>query len=209
MNRLSRFLLVMTAVGVFVSSGCEAGSIYAKRNKNMRTFYSDDVARQLGDTLTVIIVEDHKTDNTIERDLESTHKRSTSFNGELGIGTPDHHLIPRMPGFTMSAESSRTQEGQSDYKDERSIEDSIAVIVEDVQPNGNLVVIGRRERNIAGDTQTIKISGIVNPRDINFNNTVLSSQIANFTIVTENDGYSEDYNKPGWLAQLFDIIWPF
>ena len=86
------------------------------------------------------------------------------FNGELGIVTPEHNILPRIPGMTMAATSDNQLSGQADYKDERKIEDRMTVVVEDVQPNGNLVIIGTRQRDIAHDKQTITISGIVRPR---------------------------------------------
>ena len=44
-------------------------SIWAKRDKNMRNMYVDDVARQIGDILTVNITEDSKVDNKAKRNL--------------------------------------------------------------------------------------------------------------------------------------------
>ncbi|MBL7153477.1 MAG: flagellar basal body L-ring protein FlgH [Phycisphaerae bacterium] len=180
-------------------------SIWAKRDKNMRSIYVDDVARQIGDILTVKITEDSKVDNKAKRDLKKEVDRSASFNGELGID----HILPSMPGFSMTAKSSNELKGKADFKDERSFEDSVSVVVVDIQPNRNLVIMGVRDRNIAGDIQTIEVSGIVRPSDIAFDNTVKSEQIANFRVVTKNAGVAEPYNRQGWLGRLFDIIWPF
>ncbi|MCK5171988.1 MAG: flagellar basal body L-ring protein FlgH, partial [Planctomycetes bacterium] len=60
-----------------------------------------------------------------------------------------------------------------------------------------------------GDKQTIEVSGIVRPSDIEFDNTIKSEQVANFTLITINDGPSDDYNRPGWLGRIFDYLWPF
>ena len=97
----------------------------------------------------------------------------------------------------------------ADFKDERSYEDSISVVVVDIQPNGNLVIMGVRDRNITGDIQMIEVSGIVRPSDIAFDNSIKSEQIANFRVVTKSKGVAEPYNRQGWLGRLFDIIWPF
>ncbi|MBN2271161.1 MAG: flagellar basal body L-ring protein FlgH [Sedimentisphaerales bacterium] len=180
-------------------------SIWAKRDKNMRSMYVDDVARQIGDILTVKITEDSKVDNKAKRELKKATDRSTSFDGELGID----HVLPSIPGFNMSAASSNTLSGKADFKDERSYEDSISVVVVDIQPNGNLVIMGVRDRNITGDIQLIEVSGIVRPSDIAFDNTIKSEQIANFRVVTKSKGVAEPYNRQGWLGRLFDIIWPF
>ncbi len=85
----------------------------------------------------------------------------------------------------------------------------VTVVVVDVLPNRNLVVMGTRSRNIAGDIQTIEVSGIVRPSDIAFDNTIKSEQIADFRIVTKNSGISAPYTRPGWLGKIFDVIWPF
>ncbi|MHC4364376.1 MAG: flagellar basal body L-ring protein FlgH [Planctomycetota bacterium] len=203
-------LFFAAAVFVVCLSDCVySGSIWAKRDKNMRGLYADDVARQIGDILTIRISEASKVDNKAKRDLKKEADRSTTFNGELGITTPNHNLLPRMPGFTMSAESSNELKSKADYKDERKFTDSISVVVVDIMPNRNLVVIGTRNRNIAGDVQAIEVSGIVRPSDIGFDNTVRSEQVADFRIVTKNSGVADPYTRPGWLGTIFDTLWPF
>jgi flagellar L-ring protein precursor FlgH len=203
-------VLILTAF-LFCSSlsGLRADSIWAKRNKNMREIYTDDVARSIGDILTIKISEDSKVDNKAKRDLKKEADKSTSFDGEVGITTPNHNILPRVPGFTMNAESTNELKSKADFKDERKFVDSVTVVVVDILPNRNLVVMGTRERNIAGDIQTIEVSGIVRPSDILFNNTVMSSQVADFRIVTRNKGISAPYTRPGWLGRILDIIWPF
>jgi flagellar L-ring protein precursor FlgH len=206
-------LVFISTVFLFCSAlpvwNLQADSIWARRNKNMRDLYSDDVARKIGDILTIKISENSKVDNKAKRDLKKEVDKSNTFNGELGITTPNHNLIPRMPGFTMSAESTNELKSKADFKDERKFLDSVTVVVVDIQPNRNLVVMGTRQRNIAGDMQTIEISGIVRPSDITFDNTVRSEQVADFRIVTRNTGIAAPYTRPGWLGRIFDIIWPF
>lgn len=202
----SRLIVVLTISCVLLPGDCSrAGSIWAKRSTDLRPLYADDVARRIGDVLTVTITEDSKVDNKAKRDLSKTTDRSTSFNGELGID----HILPSVPGFTMEAESSNTMSSKADFKDERTFEDNVTVVVIDILPNGNLVVLGTRDRSIAGDIQKIEVSGVVRPSDISYDNKVKSQQIANFRLVTKNGGVSEPYTRPGWLGRVFDIIWPF
>jgi flagellar L-ring protein precursor FlgH len=182
-----------------------ADSIWAKREKNTKDLYADDVARNIGDVLTIKITEDSKVDNKAKRDLKKQTDRSSDFDGKLNID----HILPSMPGFTMDAQTNNALTGKADYKDERSFVDRVTVVVIDVLPNRNLVVMGTRNRNIAGDIQTIEVSGIVRPSDIAFDNTVRSEQVANFRILTSNGGVSAPYTRPGWLGGIFDILWPF
>jgi flagellar L-ring protein precursor FlgH len=196
-------------VSTIAATAAQAGSIWAKRDKNATMVYSDDTARQIGDVLTIIISESTKIDNKVDRELKKTTDRNSNFNGEVGITTPNHNILPRIPGFTMNATTDNELSGVSNYKDERSFEDRITVVVEDVQSNGDLVVIGTRHRDIADDKQLITISGIVRPSDISFDNTIRSEQVGNFTIVQKNEGYSDTYTKTGWLGKIFDFLWPF
>jgi flagellar L-ring protein precursor FlgH len=205
----SEIVLVLIILVLLPATCLQAGSIWAKRDKNMKDLYADDVARQIGDILTIVISEDSKVDNKAKRDLKKDTNRSNSFNGELGITTPNNNILPRMPGFTMSATSGNELKSKADYKDERKFEDQVSVVVMDILPNHNLVVMGTRNRNIAGDIQAIEVSGIVRPSDIAFDNTVKSEQVADFRIVTKNSGVSAPYTKPGWLGKIFDVIWPF
>ena len=205
MNNSMMLMLAAVILAGSTAATVEAGSIWAKRDSNMRTLYADDVARNIGDVLTIKIVEDSKVDNKAKRDLQKETARSSSFDGDLNID----HVLPSVPGFTMEAESANELSSKADFKDERSFEDSISVVVIDILPNGNLVVIGTRDRNIADDIQSIEVSGIVRPSDITYDNTVESAQVANFQIVTQNGGISAPYTKVGWLGRIFDVLWPW
>ncbi len=205
MNKRIISVIVLLASVLSAARSSQAGSIWAKRDKNMRAVYADDVARRIGDVLTVKITEDSKVDNKAKRDLKKETDRSTVFDGKLNID----HILPSIPGFTMQAESNNELKSKADYQDKRSFVDSITVVVVDILPNKNLVIAGTRNRNIAGDIQTIEVSGIVRPSDIAFDNTIRSEQIGNFRIVSKNAGVSEPYNRPGWLGTIFDILWPF
>jgi flagellar L-ring protein FlgH len=164
--------------------------------------YTDDVARQIGDVLTISISENSTVDNKAKRDMKKDTDRSSSFNGQLGN-------IADIGDLGMEASSNNSLSGKADYKDERKFLDSITVVVTDILPNGNLVVTGQRKRDIAGDVQMIEISGIVRPSDIAFDNTVKSEQVAELKLLTKNSGISAPYTKPGWLGWLLNILWPF
>ena len=148
----------------------QADSIWSKRDQNKKDLYADDKARHIGDVLTITISEESTVDNKATRTLSKETTRSTNFNGQAGI----EHILPELPEFNLGAGTaySNTLDGKADYKDEREFTDSISVIIIDTMPNGNLVISGTRDRNIADDIQTIEVSGIVRPSDIDFDNTI-------------------------------------
>ena len=194
-----------------ICSRCDAGSIWAKRDKNSKSIYADDKACKIGDVLTIIISESSNIENEVKRVLKNDTAREIGFDADEYLDHKPFSWLPRIPGITESitATSSKSLKGDAKYEDERTYTDKITVVVEDIHPNGNLVVLGNRHRDVGGDKVTIQVSGIVRPRDVLFDNTVRSEQVANFKLVTINEGVSENYTKPGWLASIFDALWPF
>lgn len=205
-RRILVIMLMFVHLSVCFFGECRAGSIYAKRDRNSKSIYSDDKAYRTGDILTIIIAERHKVKTKVERDLERESSRTLDFKGD---DVSLEHFIPSVPSFKIKTGSKKTLEGKADYKDERTIEDRITVVVQDVHPNGNLVILGNRVRDISGDKQTLQVSGIVRPADIAFDNTIKSEQVANFNLIAISDGVSENYNNPGWLGKILDKLWPF
>jgi len=210
MKKQMRLHTILALVFVFASAlvceYCRAGSIYAKRSQNSKPFLSDDKAYRVGDILTIIISEAHKVDSKVKRELDHETSRSLDLGGsDVSI----EHVLPSIPRVRLNTGSSKSLDGKADYRDERSIDDRITVVVQDIHPNGNLVILGTRVREISGDRQTVQVSGIVRPSDVTFLNTVRSEQVANFNLVAISDGVSGQYNNPGWLGKLLDKIWPF
>jgi len=194
-----------------ICSRCDAGSIWAKRDKNSKSIYADDKACKIGDVLTIIISESSNIETEVKRILKNDTARTIGFDADEYLDNKPFSWLPRIPGLTDSIDvtSSKSLTGDAKYEDERTYTDKITVVVEDIHPNGNLVVLGTRHRDVGGDKVTIQVSGIVRSRDILFDNTVRSEQVANFKLVTINEGVSENYTKPGWLASIFDALWPF
>lgn len=185
----------------------QAGSIWARKDSNAKSVYSDDVARKIGDVLTIIINEQSDLKNISDRKMSETSKRNQQFDGDISI----EHVIPSLPTvkFGNGTEYVNEFDSKADNKNKRAYVDNITVVVVDIMPNGNLVVNGTCNRNISDDIHEIEVSGIVRPSDITYSNTVDSKRIANFNIVATYKGIAAEYNKPGWLSRILDIIWPF
>ena len=207
MSTIKTALLILIMFVFCFAARLQADSIWAKRDQNKKDLYADDKARHIGDVLTINISEESTIDNKAKRTLSKETTRSANFDGKVGL----EHILPEVPGLNLGAGTtySNTLDGKADYKDEREFTDSISVIIIDIMPNGNLVVSGTRDRNIAGDIQEMEVSGIVRPSDIAFDNTIKSEQVANFSIVTRNKGVAAPYVRTNWLGKIFDVIWPF
>jgi flagellar L-ring protein precursor FlgH len=85
----------------------------------------------------------------------------------------------------------------------------ITATVIDVLPNGNLVIRGSRWTKVNDEMQQIVLEGVVRPIDITNTNTVLSQNVAEAKIFLLGKGPVTQYQKPGWLGQVWDFISPF
>ena len=212
MKMFRTLMVVMLIVGSVAGPTVNAGSIWARGTRRTRSLFTDDTARDVGDILTIVIDEQSTIENETTRTMNKKTSRSGKMSGTLDVANvlwPVGKHIFDFPNLDLSNSSDTKFDGAADYDMDRSMADEITVVVEDIQPNGNLVVLGSRMRDIAGDVQVIQISGLVRPSDIAFDNTVKSSRVANFRIVHKMIGRENRFTKPGWLSRIFNIINPF
>jgi flagellar L-ring protein precursor FlgH len=85
----------------------------------------------------------------------------------------------------------------------------MTALVTQVLPNGNMVLVGSREVLINNENQIIQLSGVVRPRDIDADNLVLSTYLADARISYSGTGIINDRQKPGWLTKIMMTVWPF
>ena len=188
------------------------GSIWQKGNRMTRMQPSDDVARDVGDVITIVINEKSVVANKISRNDEKKTERSARAGGTIDLADITAGVgknVLDLPQVAYGSQSNAKFQGKADYGSNRSLKDMITVTVEDVLPNGNMVIIGRRVREVAGDRQVIEVSGIIRPSDISFDNTIDSDRVANFNIVHKTSGMDTSYTTPGWLTRVINVINPF
>ncbi len=188
------------------------GSIWAKASCRKMAIHADDTARRVGDSLTIVIQEHSVIDNETNRNNDKKTSRTADMTGTLDLANvlwPVGKHVFDFPRLSLDSSSQTKFDGKAAYDSERKVEDQITVTVQDVLPNGSLVILGRREREVAGDKQTIQVSGIVRPSDITFANTVNSDRVADFRITYTDPIPEKRFTKPGWLGRFLNIINPF
>jgi len=207
-----RWIAVLACLVPVCAPVARAGSIWAKAaGGTPRALHSDDTARRTGDMLTIIIAEQSVLSNDTEREMSRQRRNRFSFASEFDLfpllakWTSD---IFKIPAGSIDISSNASFEGDAEYDTNRRMADRITVTVADVLPNGNLVVVGSRERSVSGDRQVVQVSGVVRPSDITFANTVSSTQVAEFKIVFKHKGQDARYTDPGWLDRLLNVLHP-
>lgn len=164
---------------------------------------SDTIARGVGDVLTVVISERQAVKNKEQTEL----KREASIDAALQNFDVLENAFGTLPAVQGFADREFKTDGK--YDKEGSFQTRLSVVVIDVQPNGNLVIEGRRNVVMDQETKTIRITGIVRPFDVSPSNSVLSENIANASIAYEGQGVLSRNSNRGWLSELMDFVWPF
>ena len=177
------------------------------------TIFLDYKARLIGDVVIVRIVESASANNSNNTSTGRTSNYNANIANILGIPTNlgiDNFLNTGQPfDPTIGANTSNSFSGQGSKARSDSISATIAARVVEILPSGNLVIEGQREIIVDQEKQTITIKGIVRQKDIDANNTIPSTAIADAQIRYYGDGVITDANRKGWLATFVDWIWPF
>ena len=211
-----RTLRVVLSIAMVLSAAQAArgGSIWGKTGRSRRNIYADDTAGNVGDMLTIVIKERSSFDNKTNRSTSKKSSRKAGMQGsadlmDVALGQVRGNDALRFPKIDYSSSYENKFDGKAEADTERSVDDQITVAVEDVLPNGNLVVLGTRYREIAGERQTVQVSGVVRPSDIAFTNTIGSERVADFRLVLNIDGPENLQTKPGWFDWLMNLLSPF
>lgn len=176
-----------------------SGSIYntsaAGRSGRPLTLFEDARANRVGDILTVILREQ----TSAEKSANTSTEREASAGVSVTSGFGDE-----------SADSDSEFEGESEADQSNRLDGSITVTVAEVLPSGSLVVRGEKWLTINHGREYLRLRGIVRPEDIEPDNTVLSTKVANARIAYGGQGALADNNRPGWLTRFFQgPLWPF
>ncbi len=180
------------------------GSIY-QAGYDMRLF-EDQTARRVGDILTVKLSE--QTQALKRSELDSSKDNSVSVSAPTLWGVAASTFMGK--DLETSLETAIDYEGEGQARQSNSLTGDITVSVVQVLPNGNLKIRGEKRVTLNQGDEYIRLSGIVRQRDITTANTVLSTQVADATIMYTGTGAVADASKVGWFARIFMSPWfPF
>src|SRR5690606_8678170 len=176
-----------------------------------RAFFRDQRAARVGDILTVLIdiTDSAKVDNTTKR--SRANAENAGLNNLAGYESYLKKVFPGAVDNTSLAdmESTSSSAGAGSVDRKEQVELTIAAVVTDVLPNGNMVIAGRQQVRVNYEVRDLLVTGIVRPEDISSINTIQHSQIAEARISYGGEGQISDVQQPRYGQQLFDIVMPF
>lgn len=224
MSNFSRFSALITVLTALLLSACSSvpspkvtppemtnmpafpekepnGSIYQAR-RGFSPLFEDRRPRQIGDILTVVLNE--------EVSASKSSRANASRQGSASLELeqlPDALEALAEYGFDIGSNSEFNGAGGASANN--TFTGTITVTVQDVLPNGNLLVTGERQIAINQGTEHIRLTGVVQPRSITTRNTVASTEVASARIEYLGDGYMNQAQRMGWLQRFFLTVSPF
>ncbi|APW36615.1 flagellar biosynthesis protein FlgH [Rhodoferax koreense] len=178
-----------------------SGSLFA--SAKYRPAFEDRRPRLVGDSLTIQIVENvsasQKSTSTIDR-TAANEANITAFPflsaaqvGKVGLG----------------ASSSNAFSGKGGTESANTFSGAITTTVVEVLPNGHLVVAGEKQIGVNQNVDVLRFTGTVDPRAIQANSVVSSTQVANVRVESKGRGAQNEAQTIGWLSRFFLTLLPF
>ena len=114
-----------------------------------------------------------------------------------------------VPTRMFTGDSSSSSDGKGTINRQEALTTNVAAVITQVLPNGNLVIEGKQEVRVNSEIRELIVAGIVRPEDIESDNTIDSTKIAEARIAYGGRGQITDVQQPRYGQQFFDAIWPF
>ncbi len=167
--------------------------------------FTDRRATRVGDLIIIVLNES----TSAQKSGKTEIKKDTDleFNAARVLDTlPSFKNL----GLLTDLEQKRDFAGESTSDQSNSLRGSIAVTVSEVLPNGLLVVRGEKWLTLNKGKEYIRIRGIIRQSDVNPDNTISSTKVADARITYSGTGDLADSNDMGWVSRVFNSrFWPF
>ena len=172
-----------------------------------RSFFHDPRASRVGDILTVnvSVTDAAKLSNTTSR--SRTNSDDANLTNFFGLEKALPSSMDPSNLVKMGSDNSNVGAGSVDRSETVNL--TLAALVTQVLPNGNMVIGGHQQMRVNGELRDLQVSGIVRTEDITSANTVDLTQIAEARISYGGQGTVSDVQTPRYGSQLFDILMPW
>jgi len=175
------------------------------------SLFGDRRARRRGDILTVVVEIDDEGEISNSTTRARSGSESLDITAFLGLPSVADVVLPGSgtlnPAIGTGSESASTGDGSVEREEEITFR--LAATVEQVLPNGHLVIRGSQEIRINFELRDLQVSGIIRPEDISRQNVITSDKIADARIIYGGRGQITDLQQPRYGQQVVDIIAPF
>jgi flagellar L-ring protein precursor FlgH len=174
-----------------------------------RAFFKDQRAMQVGDILTVKVKIADNATIANETQRSRAAKEDTGITDFAGSKLLSGKAAAVVPGRLLTADSTSSTDNKGSVNRQEALLTNVAAVVTQVLPNGNLVVEGKQEIRVNFEIRELIVAGIVRPEDIESDNTIDSTKIAQARIAYGGRGQITDVQQPRYGQQVLDVLLPF
>jgi flagellar L-ring protein precursor FlgH len=173
-----------------------------------RAFFKDQRAHQIGDILTVQVNITDKANLSNETQRTRATSQDSGITNFFGKGKVPI-MNAALPTRILTTDSNASADGKGSINRSEALQTNVAAVVTQVLPNGNLVVEGKQEIRVNFEVRELVVAGIVRPEDIQSDNTIDSTKIAQARIAYGGRGQISDIQQDPYGQQLTQILLPF
>jgi flagellar L-ring protein precursor FlgH len=173
-----------------------------------RAFFKDQRAHQIGDILTVKVNFNDSANIANETQRSRSNKEDSGIDNFFGKQKVPV-LNAAVPTRIFTGDSTSASDGKGSVNRSETLQTNVAGVVTQVLPNGNLVIEGKQEVRVNFEMRELVVAGIVRPEDIESDNTIDSTKIAQARIAYGGRGQITDVQQPRYGQQLLDVLLPF
>jgi len=192
-----------------IRQGTHQGTIWRGENTT-NNYFVDQRAKGIGDIITIRITEVSAASEKATTDTGRSSDINAGISNFFGLESKFSSISKHIDKNNLiKANTDNTFSGTGETTRTGSLSATISAKVVDLLPNGNLAIEGKREIYVNNEKKEILLQGVVRPRDIAYDNSVYSTQVADAKVIYTGIGVIGEKQRPGWMTRLFDIAWPF
>ena len=163
--------------------------------------YEGTRAHRVGDLVTILLIERTVTSKSVQSE--------TDRSGSVALFPPLTGPFAFLSPSDLKASGRGSFNGEGSAGQSSSLATSLAVTIVDVRPNGTALVQGEKRMLLSQGDEWVRFRGIIRLADVDAENTVLSSRVADAYVEYSGKGSLQRSSRPGWLTRFFSIISPF
>ncbi len=183
-----------------IAQTANAGAIFQASN-GYAGLHVGNRARSLGDMVTIVLVENTSTSKSTTG--------QTDRSGSFALTPPTSGPLSFLNPNALNASGQGSFTGGGNAAQQSQLTGTVAVTIAAIYPNGTAEVVGEKQMSLSQGDEWVQFSGRIRLIDIDAENRLPSSQVANARIIYSGKGAVQQASRPGWLSRFFSFISPF
>lgn len=194
------FAAALPAPAVQPAPPIAAGGIF-QASQGYAGLYEGTRARRVGDALTILLVENITANKSASG--------NTSRSGSASITPPTAGLLSFLNPNALNAAANGSFNGKGSAAQNSTLNGVVSVTIAEVRPNGTARIVGEKHMSLSQGKEWVQFSGIIRLADIDADNQLPSTRVADAQINYAGKGSVQQASRPGWLSKFFSSISPF